>query len=375
MNEPKRPYQILLIKSRHIGDVLLMAPLISTLKQRYPNSRITALIKEESRAILTGHPHLHRVWTFPKQHEGESRWSFYWRQLKAWWMLSKERWDLAINTTEGDRGILNAFLSRARERVSFINKRQEKPWRLRLLTRPVVFQGGKRHMVIHNLDLAGAGEQDRIVRLIPSAEETQSALKKIQEAGWDGQRPLVQIHPTSRWFFKCWTDEGMAQAADFFHESGCLSLFTCGPGAEERRRLDAILAQCRHPFLDLGGRLSLKELAAVSGQCILYFGVDTAPMHMAASQNVPVVALYGPTGVYDWGPWPNGWQGEDTPYGALNGIQRAHPHLVIQKDWPCVPCGKAGCEGLKQSRCLDQLDFNTEVRPLLAEHLATIRPQ
>ncbi|MBF0627039.1 MAG: putative lipopolysaccharide heptosyltransferase III [Magnetococcales bacterium] len=367
------PRGILLIKSRHIGDVLLMAPLVSTLKQRHPASHIAALVKPECTPMLTHHPHLETVLAFPAPQPGQGKAALLWRQLKAWFTLARGTWDLAINTTEGDRGILNAFFSRAGKRVGFIHPRREKPWRLWLLTDPIPYRGGKRHMVIHNLELAGPGLQDRVVRLVPGAEAQRSALAKLRATGWDGQRPLVQIHPTSRWNFKCWSDTGMAQAADFFHESGWMPLFTCGPGAEERARLDAILALCRHPSGDLGGGLSLKELAAVSGQCRLYFGVDTAPMHIAASQNTPVVALFGPTGVYDWGPWPNGWAGEDTPYGALRGVQRSDPHLVIQKDWACVPCGKAGCEGSKKSRCLDELDFDREVRPWLAERLERLQ--
>ncbi|MBF0214350.1 MAG: putative lipopolysaccharide heptosyltransferase III [Magnetococcales bacterium] len=370
---PAAPRGILLIKSRHIGDVLLMAPLISTLKRRHPVSRIAALIKRECAPMLTGHPDLAEVMSFPEPLPGEKRWRLLWRQLRAWIALARGTWDLAINTTEGDRGILNAFFSRAGTRISVVNGRREKSWRLFMLTDPIPFRGGKRHMVIHNLDLAGPGEQDRVVRLVPSKAERDTALEKLRKTGWDAQRPLVQIHPTSRWSFKCWTDTGMAKAADFVYEMGCLALFTCGPGAEERQRLDAILALCDRPCLDLGGQLSLKELAAISGEAILYFGVDTAPMHIAASQNTPVMALFGPTGVYDWGPWPNGWSGEDTPYGALRGVQRSDPHLVIQKDWACVPCGKAGCEGTKRSRCLEELDFTTEVLPWLRERLQTLR--
>ncbi|MEO5345401.1 MAG: putative lipopolysaccharide heptosyltransferase III [Magnetococcus sp. YQC-9] len=363
------PRGILLIKSRHIGDVLLMAPLIATLKQRHPTSRIAALIKKECAPMLTGHPDLEEVLTFPEKFPGHGKIGLLFRQLAAWWQLSRGPWDLAINTTEGDRGILNAFFSGARKRVGFVNQRREKPWRLHLLTDPIPFAGGKRHMVIHNLDLAGPGVQDRVVRLVATPAEERSALEKLTATGWDGVRPLVQIHPTSRWSFKCWNNAGMAQAADFIYQSGHMPLFTSGPGADERQRLDAILADCQNPYLDLGGQLTLKELAVISRRCVLYFGVDTAPMHMAASQNTPVIALFGPTGVYDWGPWPNGWSGEATPYPELRGMQACDPHLVIQKDWACVPCGKAGCEGSKRSRCLEELDFTTEVLPWLGRKL------
>ncbi len=49
-------------------------------------------------------------------------------------------------------------------------------------------------------------------------------------------------------------------------------------------------------------------------------------MHLAAAVNTPAVALFGPSGVFNWGPWGEG-------------------HLVIKQDWECLPCGKDGCEG------------------------------
>jgi heptosyltransferase-3 len=59
-------------------------------------------------------------------------------------------------------------------------------------------------------------------------------------------------------------------------------------------------------------------------------------MHLAAAVNTPAVALFGPSGVFNWGPWGEG-------------------HLVIKQDWECLPCGKDGCEGGKISRCLVEL--------------------
>ncbi len=57
---------------------------------------------------------------------------------------------------------------------------------------------------------------------------------------------------------------------------------------------------------------------------------------MSALARTPAVALFGPSGVFNWGPWGEG-------------------HLVIKKDWECLPCGKDGCEGSKVSRCLVEL--------------------
>jgi heptosyltransferase-3 len=59
-------------------------------------------------------------------------------------------------------------------------------------------------------------------------------------------------------------------------------------------------------------------------------------MHIAAAVGRPVIALFGPSGEFNWGPWGNG-------------------HVVIKKDWECRPCGADGCEGSKKSRCLEEI--------------------
>ena len=355
---------ILVIKSRHIGDVLLTGPLLSTLRLRHPESHITALVKTGTEAMLTGHPHIDMVITFPVRQPGEGQVEFLIRQWFWLRQLRCRRPDLVVNTTEGDRGAIASLFSGGIQRVGWRGRKGNKWWRRGMLTQTMLFQGGIRHTILHNLDLVGEGAQDRHVRLVFSATDVAQVEQRLRDAGWNGGRPLVQIHPASRWRFKCWTVSGMAGVADCLSQRGCQVILTASPDAGERELVAAIAQACRHPVINLGGALTLKELAALSARCRLFFGVDTAPMHMAAALNIPVVALFGPSGTYDWGPWPNGWSGDGSPFSRTHGVQESFPHLVIQKTWPCGPCGKAGCEESKRSRCLEELEL-AEVLPLL----------
>ena len=61
----------------------------------------------------------------------------------------------------------------------------------------------------------------------------------------------------------------------------------------------------------------------------------------------PVVALFGPSGEHEWGPWQV-------------------PHRVIAStEHACRPCGLDGCGGGKRSDCLERLP----VAPVLAAAL------
>ncbi len=349
--------KILVIKFRNIGDVLLASPLLSRLRATHERAEIHMLVKSGTEAVVAGHPVLARVWVLPRREAGESALGHLRRQWAFARALRRERFDIVFNTTEGDRGIIFAFLSGARRRIGYL-KPGDKWWRRWMLTEPHVWRGERRHNVYRNLMLLPPAAEAFPVSVTCPWDEAdwRAVASRLEAAGWRPEQPLVHVHPVSRWFFKCWPDERMAAAIDHLQiERGARVVLTSGPDVRERERLAAIAACCHRPPLDLGGRLSLKEVAALSAHSRLFFGVDTAPMHMAAAVGTPVVALFGPSGVFEWGPWPNGARAGADPYPARNGVQAAGPHVAIQKAWECVPCGRDGCDGSKESRCLDEL--------------------
>ena len=188
----------------------------------------------------------------------------------------------------------------------------------------------------------------------PGLQEKVTRLLKAN--GWSDTQRIIHIHPVSRWFFKCWQDEKMASIIDYIQSQlrACVVL-SCGPDEKEITKLKAIIKHCHTQPVNLGGQLTLKELAALSDKADLFFGVDSAPMHMAAALNTPVIALFGPSSAKFWGPWPNGRSAlEKTPFKD-GTIQQVSPHVVLQQNWQCVPCGKAGCNDSKVSDCLVKL--------------------
>jgi heptosyltransferase-3 len=356
------PKRILVIKFRHIGDVLLTAPLISTLKLGIPGSRVCAVVKPGTEAMLEGHPDLDKLYVVPMRQKGESRIDLFLRTLKFLRELRRERFDLAINTTEGDRGILLSWLINARERWGIVNEGRENTWQARLLTRQFQPVQGYVHTVIRNLALAAplGLKECREVKLFVSEADKARVRELLAEQGLAPSEPntLIHCHPTSRWMFKCWPADKVAQTIDWLQERGYRVALTCAPDKTERAFLDAILAACKTNPIDLGGQLSLKQTAALSRMSRLFWGVDSAPMHMAAAMNTPTLGIFGPSGTFDWGPWPNGWKGGGTPFPGWNGIKHTPPHIVVQDNRDCAPCGRAGCFGTKRSACLDELSVS-----------------
>lgn len=364
MPQPKR---ILVIKFRHIGDVLLTAPLISTLKLGIPDSRVCAVVKPGTEAMLEGHPDLDMLYVMPMRRDGEYALAFFLRVLKFLRQFRYERFDLAINTTEGDRGILLSWIIGARERWGLVKDDNSNRWQTRLLTRPLQPLQGHVHTVIRNLALAAPLNlsECREVKLFIAADDRERVRTLLAAHGVIDTTPLIHCHPASRWLFKCWPADRVAEVIDWLQERGYRVVLTCAPDNRERTLLDTITALVHRRPIDLGGQLSLKQTAVVSQISCLFLGVDSAPMHMAAAVGTPTLGIFGPSGTFDWGPWPNDWQGTGgTPYPERNGIKHAGLHSVVQESRLCVPCGQAGCENTRRSLCLEDLSAATVIREL-----------
>ena len=147
---------------------------------------------------------------------------------------------------------------------------------------------------------------------------------------------FIHLHPTSRWLFKTWPEEKVAELIRQLAQAGHRVVVTSAPEERELDMVRQIRAAAGDAAIDLSGQLSLKELAALTAQSKLFVGLDSAPMHIAAAVQTPVVALFGPSGEIDWGPW-------------------MVPHRIVTSSHPCRPCGQDGCGGSKISECLTTL--------------------
>ena len=343
MSQIARPRRALFTKLRHIGDVLLMTPSIRALRRARPESRIAALVPRGTEDVLAGNPDLDQVFLFDRRGGVAGKWEL----VRA---LRRYAPDLVLEMGEGDRETLLGWLSGARERVGY-RPEGRRAWRRVLLSRCVPWNG--QHVVEANLDLLRACgipvDGSRPV-LVVSPEARSRMMARLASAGLEPGGPLVVVHPVSRWLFKAWPERRCAEVlSGLAARQGISVAVTSGPGVQEVAAARRILAQTAGPVIDLVGQTTLPELAAVLERAQLFIGVDSAPMHMAAALGVPVVALFGPSGEHDWGPWGDG-------------------HIVLSSPYLCRPCGKDGCLGSKRSDCLEAIAAQTvlqAVTPLL----------
>ncbi|HEY2864917.1 MAG TPA: putative lipopolysaccharide heptosyltransferase III [Casimicrobiaceae bacterium] len=338
-------HRALVTKLRHHGDVLLASPVFTVLGHAAPAAEIDALVYAETAPMLAGHPAISRLHAIDRNWKREG----FFRQARAEGALlsalRERRYDLIVHLTEHPRGAWLSRLLRPRYSVARHLDRAHWLWRTSFTHYYRLPRRTPRHTVECNLDsLRRIGVQpepaDKALVLAPDRAASERVRSLLAQRGI-GPKRFIQVHPGSRWMFKCWSAERYTALIEQLAAGGWQVVLTAAPDVRERALLDAIRGATDEParsrVSDLGGQLSLTELAALTRDARAFVGVDSAPMHIAAAVGTPVVALFGPSGEVEWGPWQV-------------------PHRIVSSsEHPCRPCGNDGCGGGKISECLTTL--------------------
>lgn len=346
--------RILIIKLKHIGDVLLATPAVSALREKFPKGYISILVRKGSEEMVTGNPKIDEVITYNGFKDHPLPWKIL-EEIGFAFRLRKRRFDLVIELGFGDREAIYGLLSGARYRVGFDPGNKGFLGRRYTLTDRFPMDNSK-HIVERDLELVrplGVKIGKKELELYYSPKDGEFAEGLLEENRIKNDF-IVVIHPTSRWLFKCWTDEGNAKIADYLQkEKGAKVIITSGPDTREVEKAERIIGLMETKPISILGTLTLKQLAALIDRADLFIGVDSAPMHMAAALKTSVIAFFGPSGEHNWAPWGEG-------------------HIVIKKDMPCRPCGRAGCNDSKRSECLEAITIN-DVIPHIDDKIKEIK--
>jgi heptosyltransferase-3 len=330
------PRRILAIKNKHLGDVLCGVPAFRALSESFPLAELDVIVSPGSRDLIAGFDWIGAVIESPRKLRGFNRVRDEWRVARA---VASGGYDLVVDFTWSDRAMWYALLSRARLR-----------WAIQVTAgsklKPHVFHdyGGKpdrsHHVMEHEREFLvrmGLPHYDIRPDFPPTPSEEQEARDWL--ASQNVQRDkLVVVHPTSRWLFKCWHDERVAEVIDWLAAQGWQPVVTCGPSADELKRARKIVSLVRQPCLSRLGDMSLRQLAAFMRQAQFFFGMDSAPSHMASAVGLPAVVLFGPSQVKRW-----------RPFGEA--------HAILHQECPCIVVRGAelACDKTQIVRCMSAI--------------------
>ncbi len=361
--------RVLVIKLRHHGDVLITTPIFSVLKELFPNIQCDALIYQETLPMLQFNAAISQIFCIDKQWKKLNIFSQIQNEINLIHRLKQQNYDLVISLTEHWRCAWLCRLLRPKFSLAPKISGRNKFWQ-RSFTHLQVWHNARRHIVETQLDaLRRLGLSEQIANASENCKELSFVCGEIAETNISqklanlniNKQQYVVLHPASRWFFKCWSAEKVAElSVKILQNFPDLHLIiTAAPDDKEKFYCQKILAlinekiktkteteteiKIQNPkIIAMLGELSFKESAALIKFAKLFIGVDSAPMHIAAAVKTPLVALFGPSGDLQWKAWAVA-----DKYKAIQKIITAN-----NADFPCRPCGEDGCGGGKISQCL-----------------------
>ncbi len=325
---PLLPTRILVIRPDHLGDLLFTTPALRTLRQRYPDAHITALVGPWGAGVLSNNSQLDEIISLPFPGFSRQRKASLWRPYRllfSWARQLRGRYDLAfVLRFDHWWGALLAFLARVPRRVGYAMPECEP-----FLSDPVPYVAD-RHEVAQNLSLVQwdmEGIQPPPLQNGPSRKDHPLEFNVPEQASAWARRVLptasaIAIHPGAGAAIKLWQVERWAAVGDALAEEMGAKVLLTGAQAERALCLE-IAAQMKHSAQVLAGETTLDQLAALLSRCRLVLGPDSGPLHLAVAMGTPTVHLYGPVDPTSFGPW---------------GLPDRH--AVLTSAWPCIPCNR-----------------------------------
>lgn len=310
--------EILLIQLKRIGDIVLTAPVIPALKKRFPGARITMALDATFASITEILPADDFLFFQKKS-----------LNLEFWRRLVSKQWDMCLEFTGTDRGLLMAALSRAPIRATY--SRHDGFCHQIVLNHFVQADVKSLHTVDYHLALAEAGPVESICPLRISRDFSDRMAQRLLACGIDG--PFAVLHPGSARAEKMWNTKNWARLASFLRDEARLKVvFTGGTDALELSQIQSIRDLAGHDgMVPLAGATSIAELAAVIAQARVFAGVDTGASHIADLLGIPSAVLFARTNPRHWGP-----RGPNSLAVGAQGFSR-HPHNFPKSEMDEIP--------------------------------------
>lgn len=309
--------KILVIRRDNIGDLVCTTPLITALRDHFPDAEICALVNSYNAAVLENDPGIDAVYAYTKAKHRPSNQSIarvYWERLKMFAGLRRKHFDYAILAGA-------PFLPRALKLARLI-----KPWHIVGFTEPgkrgtqyidIAIPYGPPHPLHEVEDIfrllapLDIHDQPPQARIFASPSEAGHAKSLLEAQAWPPASRLIGIHISARKPSQRWPAESFAELIRQLHRTQATSfMLFWSPGESDNplhpgddAKAEAImkalpgipiLAYPTHELGQLIGGLSLCDAVVCS---------DGGAMHLAAGLGKPILCFFGKSDATRWHPW------------------------------------------------------------------------
>ena len=300
----------LIIQTAYLGDVILATPVVEKLKAHFPEAKIDFLLRKGNESLLENHPHINEILIWDKSENKKKN------LFKLSKKVRKRNYECVIN--------LHRFTS-----SGFITMRSGAKIKLGFEKSPFSFTYNQsfKHAIGK-----GTHEIDRNLSVISQITDSQQYLPKLYPSKLAFEKTeeyktgeYICIAPTSVWYTKQLPDDKWIELINRIDQKNVTTYLIGGP--EDRAACGSMKSRTLNDnVINLAGKLSILESAALMRDAKMNYVNDSAPLHLASAIDAPVTVFYCST-VPDFG------------FGPLSGNA-----TIIQttEELKCRPCGLHG---------------------------------
>ncbi|GAA0656035.1 glycosyltransferase family 9 protein [Brevundimonas lenta] len=277
------PFPILYLAEADAEDALLSSGVLAYLVEAMPQASFTVVGSPVTAPLFADTPRLDRLIVLDR--EGRLEWLGLWNQVRA------IKWGLVVDM----RGTtFSGKLSRQKRAIR-----------------------SKDEAGVHKVELAA-----RVLQLDevppPRIFVSDMTVSRAEALLPPGEGPILAVAPGADWMGKEWPAERYAKIASTLTAAdGPLAggrVVVIGEDADRDAAHTIRLALPRNRTVELQGKLTKLQAAALLSHASLYLGGDSVWTHLATAVGTPVVAAFGPS--------------DDTVRGPWNGIAVRGPRSV-----------------------------------------------
>lgn len=334
-----RTKRILVIKSRAIGDTVLLTGPLRLLRRRFPDHEIHVLVRSPAGELIEGLPYVDRIISAFEPKARIERLAYWLRLLRR---LRETSYELVLNFHASFRSSLTAQLLRVDTCVANHHELKGRNWFSDIL---VPGRGQVKPVIDRDLDVLRAigitaEVEDAMPEIVLSTAEVQDARALLEREKFSGMGPYIFLgvggsRGTKRWPPAYFAAVARRLVAEFDARLVIASI------ASDRGWLDEFWPLVR-PDEKLAGRIAhfsdqtLRQTAKIVSQCQTYVGNDSGLKHVAVALGLKTFTVFGPEAPHEWHPYD----------------RRRHPYVFIEnlscrtesgKHWCSIPtCLKHG---------------------------------
>lgn len=347
-----------ILKLTALGDILLATPVAANLRSANPGAFIAWIVEERFAGALANNPHLDEVVALPGLAPPSwKRWPVEARTVVEsprhfLGELRRLRLDTAVDLQGLLKSGVMALATGARWRIAGSRAREGSRYLANRIVPQLPPEVGPRDGYLRFLEHFGIPITDR--RLVYSLQQPdrEAASQILQELP---PGPAIAFAPATSRPIKDWPAERYATLADCLMEATQAHILLLG-GQKDRPIACRIQAEMETTALDLTGKTTIGQLAAVLERCSLLIAGDSGPLFLASAVGTPVLGLFGPT---------NG-----AAFASVLGQES-----IIWKPPPCSPCRDWNCKSRECVLAITVEEVLAKVSGLLAGQRSPCYPQ